>query len=229
MTRGAVRRRAGRSAFTVALRSSRSRGRAARADPIDVRYRIDRAEWTRSARAGDALSFELFSDAACTQSVHEASARWPAITASRSQAVQTFAEKQAPKPPDRSSCARSSTPAARRPALPATSRGPASRRTLSRVSHRSAAAGAAIGVTGPTGGPARRAQPMRPGRSQGGTARPARSASRARRDRRRDRRDRRVPLGRHRPRAHRRHAEPRSERGTAPHRRVRRRLRRSAA
>ena len=70
----------------------------AAADPVGVRYRIERAEWERSARADANLSFELFSDAACTESVHAASvAAGDESVAVR--AVKAFATKQAPKPP----------------------------------------------------------------------------------------------------------------------------------
>jgi hypothetical protein len=55
---------------------------AARGEAFEVRYRLDRERWNRRARAEQALDFELFSDAACTQSVHLASlfAGDPALT-----------------------------------------------------------------------------------------------------------------------------------------------------
>jgi hypothetical protein len=69
----------------------------ASADPIGVRYRIERADWERSARADASLAFELFSDAACEQSVHTASvaAGDDAVTV---QAVKAVATRGAPKP-----------------------------------------------------------------------------------------------------------------------------------
>jgi hypothetical protein len=46
---------------------------AASAEPFEARYRIDREVWNKRARAEQQLTFELFSDAACTQSAHVAS------------------------------------------------------------------------------------------------------------------------------------------------------------
>jgi hypothetical protein len=47
--------------------------RAAQGEAFEARYRVDREIWKRRARAEQALSFELFADAMCTQSVHLAS------------------------------------------------------------------------------------------------------------------------------------------------------------
>ena len=93
MTRGAR-----RPALLGAGARGEDRDEGCRADPIGVRYRIDRGEWERSARADASLSFELFSDAACTQTVHGASVAAGDDSISV-QAVKTFATKQAPKPP----------------------------------------------------------------------------------------------------------------------------------
>jgi hypothetical protein len=70
----------------------------AHAEPFDARYRILRGDWSRSARATSALSFELFSDAACTQSAHAVSltAGDPAVSV---EAVKSVAVKKAAKPP----------------------------------------------------------------------------------------------------------------------------------
>ena len=94
MTRGARRPALLGAAALVAILAA-----GASADPIGVRYRIDRGEWERSARADASLSFELFSDAACTQTVHGASVAAGDDSISV-QAVKTFATKQAPKPPE---------------------------------------------------------------------------------------------------------------------------------
>jgi hypothetical protein len=71
---------------------------AAGAAPFDARYRIERADWTRTARATSPLSFELFSDPACTQSAYAASltAGDPTVSV---EAVKSVAVKKAPKPP----------------------------------------------------------------------------------------------------------------------------------
>ena len=71
---------------------------AAHADPFDARYRIQRSDWSRTARAASPLSFELFSDASCTQSVHAASVTAGAATVSVV-ALKPVAVKKAPKPP----------------------------------------------------------------------------------------------------------------------------------
>ena len=46
---------------------------AASADVVDLRYRVDQKTWTKEARAEQSLSLEIFSDAACTQSVYTGS------------------------------------------------------------------------------------------------------------------------------------------------------------
>jgi hypothetical protein len=69
----------------------------AAADPIGVRYRIERSEWERAARADAMLSFELFSDAACEQSVHAASVA-AGDDGVAVQAVKSVATKGAPRP-----------------------------------------------------------------------------------------------------------------------------------
>jgi hypothetical protein len=82
------------AAFLLALLAAD----AAAAAPFDARYRIERTDWTRTARATSQLSFELFADAACTQSVHAAS-----LTAGDAavsiEAVKLLDTKGAPKPP----------------------------------------------------------------------------------------------------------------------------------
>jgi hypothetical protein len=70
----------------------------AHAEPFDARYRVQRADWSRSARATSPLSFELFSDAACTQSAHSASVT-AGDTALSVMTLKEVAVKQAPKPP----------------------------------------------------------------------------------------------------------------------------------
>jgi hypothetical protein len=71
---------------------------AALGDTLAVHYRIDREIWNRRARAEQALSFELFSDAACTQSAHVASLFAGDATLSV-EAVRLLELKGAPKAP----------------------------------------------------------------------------------------------------------------------------------
>src|SRR5262245_4763161 len=73
-------------------------GAAAAADVVDLRYRIDPKTWTKGASAEQQLSLEIFSDAACTQSVYSGSvfAGDPSVSA---QSVTLLRFKGAPKAP----------------------------------------------------------------------------------------------------------------------------------
>jgi hypothetical protein len=69
----------------------------AHADPFVAQYRIDKGTWSKTARGTSPLSFELFADAACTDSLHLESlfVSDPAITVEVPKLVAT---KGAPKP-----------------------------------------------------------------------------------------------------------------------------------